>query len=167
MESSLETVLTSCHKAKMILYVRSHPECFLELINLTLSDKQPYSWRASWLLWSCMDKNDPRVKKYLSNIIKSLPHRATNQQRELLKIIDLMVVDKKLEGILFNHCVDIWKNIHTQPSVRCNALRMLSKIALKHPDLIGELKLLTQDYYTQSLSKSVLQVIAKLLKSIQ
>ena len=38
---------------------------FEEIIKLAIVDKQPYSWRAAWLLWSCMDKNDQRIHKYI------------------------------------------------------------------------------------------------------
>ncbi|MCA4900327.1 MAG: hypothetical protein ACK514_02495 [Bacteroidota bacterium] len=64
-ETKLEHLLTSSHKAEMIDYMESHPGDFTELIKLAIADKQPYSWRAAWLLWSCMDKNDKRVRKYL------------------------------------------------------------------------------------------------------
>ena len=43
-----------------------------ELIELAISDKQPYSWRPAWLLWSCMDENDQRVQKHIPDIIHSI-----------------------------------------------------------------------------------------------
>jgi len=49
----------------MISYLKSHPDDFEEIIKLAIVDKQPYSWRAAWLLWSCMDKNDQRIHKYI------------------------------------------------------------------------------------------------------
>lgn len=63
-ETKLEYILTNSYKAEMITYLKTHPEDFREAIKLAISDKQPYSWRASWLLWSCMDKNDLRIRKY-------------------------------------------------------------------------------------------------------
>jgi hypothetical protein len=36
----------------LISYLSAHPEYFEEAITLAISDKQPYSWRAAWLLWS-------------------------------------------------------------------------------------------------------------------
>lgn len=80
-------MLTNSHKAGMIAYMKSHPEDFTEIIKLAVADKQPYSWRASWLLWSCMNKNDQRIRKYLKTIIDILPNRNDSQQRELLMIL--------------------------------------------------------------------------------
>ena len=56
--STLEHILTSSCEADMIFYIASHPEDFKEATKLAISNKQPYSWRAAWLLWSCMEEND-------------------------------------------------------------------------------------------------------------
>ena len=58
METALEKTLTSCYKHEMISFMENHPEAFDEAIQLTVSDKQPYSWRAAWLLLSCIEEND-------------------------------------------------------------------------------------------------------------
>jgi len=47
MESALEKTLTSCYKEEMISFMNSHPEYFDEAVELAISDKQPYSWRAA------------------------------------------------------------------------------------------------------------------------
>ena len=36
----------------MIAYMETHPEAYEEAVQLAISDKQPYAWRAAWLLWS-------------------------------------------------------------------------------------------------------------------
>ena len=52
----------------MISFMATHPEVFEEAIQLAISDKQPYSWRAAWLLWSIMDVNDPRIQGYINDM---------------------------------------------------------------------------------------------------
>ena len=167
MESEFEVILTTSHKREMIAYIYSHPECFEEGIKLAVSDKQPYSWRAAWCLWSCMEKNDNRIRKHIKEIIKILPNRKYNQQRELLKIIELMEIDDKYIGTLFKYCVSIWLNVNSKPSVRYNAFRILAKIALKHVELNRELELLTKERYTESLSPGVYNAIGKLMSKIK
>ena len=134
-ESKLEHLLTNSHKAEMITYMESHPEDFSEAIKLAITDKPPYSWRASWLLWSCMDKNDKRVSKYLKKIIDILPHRKDNQQRELLLILQRMELNNNHECKLFDYCTKIWEQIGKNPSLRYNAFKTLVTILKKHPDL--------------------------------
>jgi hypothetical protein len=109
METALEWTLTNSYKADMISYLASHQEDFEELIKLAISDKQPYSWRAAWLLWSCMEENDHRIRRYLKRIIDTLSTKNDEQQRELLIMLQKMEINDELEGSLFNHCVSIWE----------------------------------------------------------
>jgi hypothetical protein len=148
----------------MIAYLESHPESFSEAIKLAVADKQPYSWRASWLLWSCMSKNDKRLRKYLKKIIDILPERKDNQQRELLMILQRMELETKYEGQLFDACTRIWEQTGKNPSLRYNAFKVLVSISKNHPGLIREIKSLTKPQYTDGLSASVKKSINKLLK---
>lgn len=147
METKLEQVLTHSHKERMILYLRKYPEDFEEAIELAIADKQPYSWRAAWLLWSVMDENDGRLQDNAKRIVKVIPNRKYNQQRELLKILYKLEINEKLEGLLFDECVTLWKNINIQASVRYNALKILVKMVKKYPDLSSEIIFLTRNQY--------------------
>lgn len=162
METKLEFILTNSYKAEMISYLKSHPEDFEEVIKLSISDKQPYSWRASWLLWSCMDKNDKRVRKYLKIIIDAIPTKKENQQRELLMILLRMELNENFEGQLFDICLNIWGKVEKNPSLRYNAFKLLVRISKNHPDLSKEIKSLTEVHYIEMLSDSVKKSIFKL-----
>jgi hypothetical protein len=167
METAFEKILTNSYKAEMISYVAAHPKSFKEAIKLTMADKQPYSWRAAWLLWSCMKKNDQRILKHVKDLIKVLPNRKDNQQREILKILQQMEIKEEIEGLLFDQCVTIWEKIAKQPSVRFNAFVMLTKIAQRYPELSQEIYVLTQDQYMESLSPAVGKSITKMINSIK
>lgn len=166
METALEHTLTSFYKEEMIRYLSEHPEDFEEAIQLAVTDKQPYSWRAAWLLWSCMEKNDARMKPYVETILEVLPTRKEGQQRELIKILYNMELEDAYEGRLFNLCMDVWEQIHKTPSVRLNALQLLVRIARKYPELMNEIVLLTQEQYTETLSPGVKHSISKLIKTL-
>jgi hypothetical protein len=166
METALEWTLTNSYKADMISYLASHPEDFEEVIKLAVADKQPYSWRAAWLLWSCMEDNDQRIHGYLKRIINTISDKNDDQQRELLIILQKMEISKELEGSLFNHCVTVWERIGKKPSVRYNAFKIIVKIAKKHPDLSHEIGFLIQDQYLESLSPTVKKSISKMIKKI-
>ena len=165
METKLEHILTHSYKEGMIAFMETHPEAFEEAIQLAVSDKQPYSWRASWLLWSVMKDNDLRVQGSVSKIIDILPTLRDGQQRELFKILYKMELDEEYEGHIFSLCVDVWEKIHKQPSVRWNAIQLILKISKKHPDLLHEILLLTQEQYMETLSPGVRYSISKLIGS--
>ena len=156
-------MLTNSHKAEMISYLKSHPEDFEEAINLAVSNKQPYSWRAAWLLWSCIDKNDKRVRKYSKKIIDAIPTKKDNQQRELLMILLRMELNENFEEQLFDICMEIWRKVEKNPSLRYNAFKLLLRISKNHPDLFKKIKLLTGAPYIEMLSESVKKSIFKLV----
>lgn len=166
METVLEHILISSYKDEMIRYMAEHPEDFEEAVRLSVSDKPPYSWRAAWLLWSCMEKNDVRVQGSVKTIIDLLPTRKDNVQRELFKVLYQMELDEEDEGRLFNCCLEVWEKIHKQPSVRLNAFLLIVKIARKYPELSYEISLLTQEQYTETLSPGVRHSIKRLLKTL-
>ena len=164
MESTLEHKLINSYKDEMISFIHVHPEFFEEAIKLAISDKQPYSWRAAWLLWSCMENNDLRIKKHIKDIVKCIKTKNDAHQRELLKILLQMELEKKYEGILFNLCMDIWEHIDKDPSVRITALKFIIKIVKKHIDLSKEIIFLTQDHYLESLSGGAKKSVLKIMK---
>ncbi len=157
----------SFYKTDMILYLASNPESFKEAIQLAIADKQPYSWRAAWLLWSCLEENDSRIKTHIPGFIKSLKGKKDGHQRELLKILYLMEIDDEFEGILFDHCISIWEKIDKKPSVRFNAFKLILKISRKHPELSREIGFLMQDHYTDTLSKGVRHSLTKMIAGLE
>lgn len=164
METALEHILISTYKADMISYIHAHPEDFEEAIKLAVSNKQPYSWRAASLLWSCMEINDRRIQKHVKNIIRAFEDKNDGHQRELLIILLKMELAKNYESVLFDKCMTIWENINKQPSVRLTALKFIVKIVKKHPELSKEILFLTQDHYLNTLSPGVKNSIHKMIK---
>lgn len=142
----------------------AHPEYFEEAVNLAISDKQPYAWRAAWLLWSCMEENDPRIRGHIRKIIDVLATKNDDHQRELIKILQQMDLDEEYEGYLFNICMSVWEQIGKKPSVRFNAFKMIVKIAKKYPELSHEIVSLTQEQYLDSLSAAAKKSILKIMK---
>lgn len=167
METEFEHILTHSYKADLISYMKSHPEDFEEAVHLAISDKQPYSWRAAWLLWSCMEKNDQRIRRYIEKIIDTIPTKSDDQARELLIILQRMELSDDYEGKLFDICVNIWEQISKQPSVRYNAFKLMVKIMNNHPELSQEIILLTESHYIDSLSDTVKKYISTMMKGIK
>lgn len=165
METKLEHILTSTYKDEMIDYLNNHPEDFEEAINLAISNKQPYAWRAAWLLWSCMEENDIRVRGYVKKLVNTIPTKGDGHQRELLKILQIMELDEEDEGILFSVCMDLWGKTNKRPSVRYTAFVFITKMASKYPELSREINLLTEDQYLDSLSPGIKLAVSRMIKN--
>lgn len=166
METELEHILISAHKNEMIAFLDSHPEYFEEAIELAISDKQPYAWRSAWLLWSCLEENDKRIKPYIQKIINTITTKKDSHQRELIKILLEMKLNDDQEGHVFNICMTIWEKININPSVRFAALKFIVKTAKKHPDLSNEITFITQNQYLESLSPGIKRSIYRMIKEI-
>ena len=164
METELEHNLIHLSRADIIAYLGTHPENFDELLTLSLSDKQPYSWKASWILSCCMIADDVFVRPCIEKIITLLPTVDKSQQRMLLMILQKMNIDNKDEIKLFRICVAIWENIKEAQSLRYNALKMLLKIANNNPDFQNKLAALTLPQYTNSLTTGTKHSVALLIK---
>ena len=163
----LEHILTHTHKEEMIAYLKSHPADFSEALQLALVDKQPYSWRAAWLLWSCMERDDKRIKRYLNKIISILPFRNESQQRDLMMILLRMNLNDDQQAKLFDVCTDIWFDVKKKPSVRINAFKLMTSVSKSHPELIPELISMTESRFVQSLSHGVRHSLNKIIADMK
>lgn len=163
-ETNFEYTLTNLYKNDLVSYVKLNLDKFPELIKLAISDKQPYSWRAAWLLWSCIEKNDKRIRRHIKKIIDVLPYRQDNQQRELLMVLQKVQLSSNSEGRLFDICVNIWKRINKNSSLRYQAFKIMIEISKKYPDLLIEINSLTEAYYIDNLTDNLKKSIFKLQK---
>ena len=162
----LESILTKSYKAEMLSYMEANPADFMELVELSVADKQPYSWRATWLLWSCMKKNDTRVQAHVSTIVKRLPTFKDGHQRNLINILLKMEVDEDDEGLLFDACVDIWLDIKKQSSVRIKAFEVIVGLAKRYPELKQEVEALTDKRFVEPLSAGIKKSFYKMVGSV-
>ena len=56
-----------------------------------------------------MNKDDPKIKKHLAKIIKSIEGKNDGHQRELIKIVRKMSLNEDQEGLFFDVCMNIWE----------------------------------------------------------
>lgn len=165
MISALEQVLMNFYKDEMISFLEIHPEFFTEAIELAIKDEQPFSWRSAWLLWSCMEINDKRIRKSIDKILTALPSKQDGHQRELIKILLQMRLNERQEGKLFNICLTIWESLNKKPSVRYTAFKFIIEMTKKYPELNKEIQYLTQEHYLESLSPGIKNSISLLMQN--
>lgn len=161
----LEICLTHNYKDRMVAFLKAHPVCWEEAIKLAVSNKQPYSWRAAWLLWSCIEKNDTRIQPHIQSLIEGLTNKKDGHQREILKILLLMELSEEQESTLFDFCIQLWKDIQKKSSIRHIAFRFLQNMVEKYPELKHELEFYSDKIYLESLSPGIRQSIIKIIKT--
>ena len=162
----LEICLTHNYKDGIVVFLKAHPECWEEAIELAIANKQPYSWRAAWLLWSCIEKNDTRIQPRIQSLIDGLKDKKDGHQRELLKILIVMELSEEQETNLLDYCIRLWKDIKKTPSIRYTAFRFINKIVSKYPELRNEIKYYTVKKYIETLSPGIQKSINKLIQNL-
>lgn len=165
METPLEKSMIRGRKEAMIAFLRTHTNYIPEAFELALSDKQPYCWRAAWLLQSVLSKNDERLVHHINSLIQALPEKKDGHKRELLKLISLANWDEKMEGELFELCQHIWVQLQHSASLRVIAMEVLLRITHKYPELKQELALLLTDEYIDTLTPGIRRSLMKRLNA--
>jgi len=166
MKTQLKSKLLGSYKEEMVAFLKSQPEYFNEAIKLAISDDQPFAWRSAFYLSSCMDDNDARIKKHIKPILACIKSKKDGHQRELLKILNRMQLTDKSEGIVFDICIRLWKQIGKDPSIRITALKFIFKIAKQHPELLNEITPLMQNHYLELLSPGVKRSVNRMINEI-
>jgi hypothetical protein len=168
MESSLEKILLQrLKKEELVSYMNSHPNEFSDLLTIALSDKQPQAWRAAWLIYHCMHKNDVRLKKHIRKIINALRFCKDGHQREWLKVLERMELSENNMSLLFDVCFTIWHEVTKSPSVRGTAFKTLIRIAKYYPELNDELEQLAQSHYIETLSPGIKSSFIKMIDDMK
>ena len=124
------------------------------------------SWRSAWIINNAMKKNDVRIKKPLSKIIKSIIGKQDGHQRELLKVVRKMTLSEKNEGLFFDTCMQVWEDIKKKPATRNYAGLTIIDMAKKYPDIKNELDYLTSTYYIKTLSPGIKRIFERELTKL-
>ncbi len=148
----------------LIQLFQEQEEVYYSAIELAITNKQPFAWRATWILKHCTSKNDIRITPYINDFIKAIAHKKEGHQREILNILLKMDLNETQEGRLFDICMSLWETIAKAPSVRYLAYKHIHKICESHPDLKSEIDFITQPHYLESLSPGIKKGILTLSK---
>lgn len=165
--TELEEILLTKYKGEMIRYFNTHPNVFEEAIKLAINDKQPFSWRSAWLLWSSLEINDSKMSNHIDEILNNIDGKKDGHQRELIKILEKLNLNEYQEGKLLNICFNLWENVNKIPSIRYTAFRNILKIAKKYPELANEIEYFTQQHYIDTLSSGTKHSIKKMIKNFK
>lgn len=161
MIASLEQALLTRYKDKIFAYMKEHPEDFEEALQLAVSNQPHLSWRATWLVFHFMKPNDKQVKPYINPFLELFPSLKDGHQREVLKVLSKMNLNDEQEGRVYDFAVSEWEHIKKSPALRYTAFKTMVKMAKKYPELINEIKVLSQPQYINSLSPGIKKSILR------
>jgi hypothetical protein len=77
-----------------------------------------------------------------------------------------MEIPEAFLGQTVDLCMEIWKKVKKNSSLRLNALKLLASLAKTHKDLNKDITLLKSPQYTEMLSENVKKSISKLTQNM-
>lgn len=149
------------HKETILDKIRSEKENFNLLLKWGQLSEQPLAWRSVWLLRQILERNDPRLKSSISEIISLFSSFNDSQKREWLKVLESQNLNADDEGVLFDLCVNEWKKISNHAALRASATRIIFSVLKKHPELKEELSYLMTHDYVEALSPGIRKGVLK------
>lgn len=160
----LEEVLTSYHKEDMIAMIKKH-DLFEEVLTESILSNN-ISPRAAYMLFHLMSKNDSRLINNLESIINSIEGKTDGQQRDLVRVLLNMDLNKDQEGKTYDLCTKLWTNTFKKPATRYLGLKFIFETAKKYSELKEDFKLLTDEHYVDSLSHGVKHSVKKMIANL-
>ena len=140
-----EVFLKACKKEDAIMvadYVVRNPDSLSVLVRLMLDNNKAYSHRAGWALNTLMARNPINLSVYKEQLLALfISDKILNSStRNLLHIFRSIDFNESQEGYVLEQCFKLLESQKTEIAIRCLSVEAIFKIALKEPELLGELR---------------------------
>ncbi len=145
----------------------SEPANYKNLVDITLTNNNPKSWRAAWLMDKINDQAPDLIINYIPEIIEQLKvEKSDGKKRHLLKLISLKEIPDEYLGFLTDFCIAIFTSSKKPIAVRVHAMQILGNIAMKEPDLKPEIILIMEHEMENHGSAGIVSRCKKILKKL-
>lgn len=119
---------------------------FKTLLQLALHEKDPLSWRASWILDGADEKKPGMARKFVSRIVLALPEmESKGSLRSLLRLLTRYDIPEDEQGLLIDLCFSYLVSELYPVAVKAHAMQIIYQHVLIYPELKGELIAVIED----------------------
>lgn len=132
--------------------IGSDRERFSELLSIFFGSDRILAQRAAWILSYCAEFEPTLVEPHLSKLIDQLMRDDVHDavKRSVVRLFESVEIPKKLAGKLFSICIDLLDDPKQSIAIRVFAMSAAFKAASGQPDLLNELRLITQTHLPHS-----------------
>ena len=135
---------------------------FDETLEFALSPHEK-AWKAAWLLNQALKEKEFFLKDNVFTICKAVLGKPSGHKRELLKLLESVELLEENEGVIFDVAISCWEDLGGQSSCRMVGFRLMIKVAKRHPELISEIKSISDERYLRGLSPGIKNSVVKSL----
>lgn len=144
------------------------PEKLGVLSELALGSEAPYCWRAAWSLKHISTVAPHVLTPWLSTIVTALPDLPyDSQQGALLYVLIQTDFDIDEAGDLFDYCAAQLVKEHPHSYLKGYSVTLLTKMALKEPELKAEVRLMIEESSTHFKAKYARNKLKQALEKLK
>ncbi|MEI7420687.1 MAG: hypothetical protein WCK18_01275 [Prolixibacteraceae bacterium] len=140
---------------------------FLRVYKLISSDNPKVAWHAAWLIDHASEADPSKLEPYINELIERLPNLTSSS---LKRHFTRMLIKQEIPEEKLGQMVDVLYHL-MKPSeaiaVQANALQLLYQIAMKEPDLKGELIYVLETMMEEGQSRGMMSKGRKILKALR
>ncbi len=126
---------------KIAAWIGNDEDRFRQFLQLFLYDEYRVVQRISWVLSIIAEEHPEVVEKNIGRIIKRLDDKDIHVavKRNVVRVLQFLKIPPGYYAKVFDHCINYISDPNETVAVRCFAMTVAAKIALKYPDLKNEL----------------------------
>ncbi len=144
--SRLTNFPSGTEKDLFIQDVGDSEEKFLVLLEISLREKDPLSWRAGWILDGSDELHPGLASNHISKIIQKLPDLdSTGTLRCMLRLLSRYEISEDDQGLLIDLCFGYLVSELYPVAVKVHAMQIIYNHVLIYPELKNELKTVIED----------------------
>lgn len=114
---------------------------FAQAVEIVMQEREPVSRRALWAIDVACEKKPGLIIPFLPQLIGRIrDFRHDAFRRHILRIAARLPLAGDMEGELLHVCFDMVADLNQPIAVKANALQILTRMAVKEPDIRHELK---------------------------
>lgn len=159
---------------EMVNHISSENVTLNSIVELALSDQQPYARFSAWIVNHYLMQNGAnKIYSYCDKAIDQL-HKIKHdgQLREILRWFSRVDYKGKKEGELIDFCFNMIMNISKPVAIKIHSMTILEKSVEREPELKREFALILEDILPylsaggQNRTKKLLKKYSKELKDL-
>lgn len=128
------------HADMLVEVLRSHPEWHKNLIDIFLSNEEPFSRKIAWAIDLYSEENPKLIIPHLQSMIELLPHFTHDAlRRHSLHILSRLALPASGTGQLLSFCFDQLLSPGVPAAVKVYSMEILYSISVMEPGIRQEL----------------------------
>lgn len=134
---------------KIVEWVGGSQERFDQLMQLFLVDEYRVVQRAGWSLSYCVIRHPQLVRKHFKAFFRLLKDENAHPavRRNILRLLPFVDIPVKYHGEAIDQCIRFLTTPGEKAAAKAFSLHVLQKLAIKYPDIVGEVSTIIQDQW--------------------